>query len=138
MGGLTAHQVELAEKIYSRESVDEIARCCHENIGRFSATYDLCSTCLDGSLLQLTPVSSGFHGIAFTVRSTANAVARAREISAELIERHGISSIPVAHFGFPQFSPIGFRVNYSKNPGKLQEALVLLAEIFNKDPHLSD
>jgi aspartate/methionine/tyrosine aminotransferase len=138
VGGLTAHQIAVAEQTYLKDSLEEIAQCCGQNIARFTDAYDLCSAGLEGTLLQLSQVDSGFHGIAFTSISSANPVGCAREVSAAMIERHGISTIPIAHFGFPDFSPIGFRVNFSKNPGKLQHALVRLAEIFHENPHFSD
>jgi len=137
VGGLTAHQVASAEQIYSDSNMQEIYQCTRRNIAQFSATYDLCATCLSRSPLKLTSVDSGFHTITFIPKLTANNAAVAQLLAATMIRRHGISIIPLAHFGFPQFSPIGFRINLSKNSSKLYDALFLLSEIIHKDPHLA-
>jgi aspartate/methionine/tyrosine aminotransferase len=137
VGGLTAHQIALAEQIYCPSSIDEAHQCARKNIVHFSAAYDLCATCLSDSSLQLTSVNSGFHTIAFLAKPSVNATVIAQKIAIAMIRRHGISAIPLAHFGFPPFGPIGFRINLSKNPGKLHDALFMLAEIINKDPDLA-
>ena len=137
VGGLTATQIALVELIYCRSSKSSLQECARQNVARFSATYDLCATCLYGSTFQLTSVDTGFHTVAFIPKKQKNSSNHAREIAGAMIDQHGVSAIPLAHFGFPPFSPIGFRINLSKNPGRLHHGLAVLVEITNKYPYLA-
>lgn len=137
VGGLTATQIALIEQIYCQSSKTSLQECARQNVAQFSATYDLCATCLYGTTFQLTSVDIGFHTVAFIPKKQKNSSIHAREIACAMIDQHGVSAIPLAHFGFPPFSPIGFRINLSKNPGRLHDGLAVLVEITNKYPYLS-
>lgn len=138
VGGLLAHQLVAIKNIYSVDSESEILECVRCNVNRFVQTYDLCSTAIVGSQLKLTPVEIGFHSIVYTLSTRGDPTDLARSIASDLVLHQGISAMPLAHFGFPPFSPLGFRVNLSKNPGKLCEALIALSKVVDEHSHLSN
>jgi len=137
IGSFSTHQLLLVERIYSAAHSAEISECARLNILQFSAAYDLCVASVSGTSFQLTPVDTGFHTVAYTTKAFERPAEVARRVAIEMIERFGVSAIPLAHFGFPPFSPVGFRVNLSKNPGKLCDALVRLPEIVHKYSHFA-
>lgn len=136
MGGITIYQMELAAKIYSCEFWRSVYQAARINVERFCTTYDLCKSTIIETSLKITSAESGFHCIAFIPENCVAPYKSAKKIVQELMFEYGYSAIPLPHFGFPSFSPLGFRINLSKKPGKLYSALKSLARIINKNSDL--
>ena len=138
VGGFTAHQLALIEKIYDTKNMQQVINCADANIHQFMHTYDLCCVALQETPLRITAANSGFHSAVFIPNHHENSTSRARELVTLMIEAHGISSIPLAHFGYPISSPIGVRINLSKDPKKLYKALIALAKIVDENFNLTN
>jgi aspartate/methionine/tyrosine aminotransferase len=120
-------------------NMSEIQSCVSQNVKRFKAAYDLCAASILDSSLTLTKVDAGFHAIAFLEKTGGDSSQKkAREVAARIIVEHGISLIPLAHFGFPPFAPIGYRINLSKHPSKLEKGLSILVKLANEYPDLAN
>jgi aspartate/methionine/tyrosine aminotransferase len=133
MGGLTISQVDLAAHIYSEEYFQDICKATRTNVNRFRENYDLCKSTLMETPLRVMHAESGLHCIVYVPTKCQNPKRQARKIVELMMFTHGYSAIPLAHFGFPPFSPLGFRINLSKEPGKLHSALGSLAKIIHEN-----
>lgn len=138
MGGLTIHQMKLAANIYNSEYSHDINHAIQTNAARFRENYELCKATLEGTPLHLTEAKSGLHCIAYAEAESSEPVKAAKKIVKQLLFDHGYAAIPLSHFGFPPFSPVGFRINLSKTPGKLHNALGALVNVIHKNPDFFD
>lgn len=128
VGGLVIHQIELAKQIYNQRNCQEVCVATRNNVARFVNSFNLCKAILSDTDLRITCAESGFHCVVYAPNRHSNSNKHAREIVTRIMFEHGVTALPLAHFGFPPAGPIGFRINLSKRPGMLQSTLRLLAK----------
>lgn len=132
MGGITVHQYEFINNIYSLKYDDEIKNSLEKNISLFMENFYLCDAIIKNSNLFFPATTSGFYTVLFFKDTTIENIDYVKFIETILFTNN-VLPLPLNHFGFYKKTNFGIRINLSKHPSKLAHSLKSIRDI---DIHL--